>query len=101
MFSQANLSALAKDLGVSTTRLQQAVAAARPAGAPNGTPPGAGPGPGRPPAGAGGRGGQLAAGLAEQLNLPTDKVQQALDKVMPRRPQGSAPQAPSASPTQN
>jgi hypothetical protein len=101
IFSQANLSALAKDLGVSTARLQQAIAAARPAGAPNGTPPGAGQGSGRPPAGAGGRGGQLAAGLAEQLGLSTDKVQQALDKVMPRRTQGSAPQAASSSSTQN
>jgi hypothetical protein len=109
MFSEANMSALAKDLGVSTTQLQQALAAARPAGAPNGTPPGGGQGSGgppagagggqgsgRPPAGAGGRGGaQLAAGLAQQLNLSTDKVQQALDKVLPGRPQGSPAQAPS------
>jgi hypothetical protein len=97
MFSDANMSALAKDLGVSTARVQQALAAARPAGAPNGTPPGGGQGSGRPPAGAGGRGGQLAAGLAKQLNLPTDQVQQALDKVLPRPP-GSAP---SATPSQN
>jgi hypothetical protein len=90
--------ALAKDLGVTTARLQQALAAARPAGAGNGTPPSGGQGSGRPPAGAGGRGGQMAAGLAEQLNLPTDKVQQALDKVMPRRPQGAGAQAPSATP---
>ena len=81
---------------MSTTRLQQALAAARPAGARNGTPPSGGQGSGRPPAGAGGGGRQLAAGLAEQLNLPTDKVQQALDKFMPGRPQ-----VPSASPAQN
>ena len=34
--SEANVSALAKDLGVTTARLQEALAAARPAGAPNG-----------------------------------------------------------------
>jgi hypothetical protein len=100
-FSQANLSALAKDLGVTSARLQQALAAARPAGAGNGTPPSGGQGSGRPPAGAGGRGGQLAAGLAKQLNLPADQVQQALNKVMPGRPQGPAGQAPSATPGQN
>jgi hypothetical protein len=111
MFSDANMTALAKDLGVSTTRLQQALAAARPAGAPNGTPPGGGQGSGRPPGGGqgsgrppgggGGGGAQLAAGLAEQLNLPTDQVQQALAKVLPGRPQGAAPPAASATPTQN
>jgi hypothetical protein len=94
-FSQANQSALAKELGVSTTRLQQALAAARPAGAPGGAPPGGRQGSGPPPAGAGGRGGQLAANLAKQLNLPTATVQQALAKILPRGPQGTAPQAPS------
>jgi hypothetical protein len=91
-FSQANVSALAKDLGVSTSRLQQALAAARPAGAGNGTPPGGGQGSGQPPAG--GRGGQLAANLAKQLNMSTTKVQQALAKVLPGGGQGGA--APSA-----
>jgi hypothetical protein len=82
------MSALAKDLGVSTTRLQQALAAARPAGAPNGARPSGQQGSGAPPAG--GRGGQMAATLAEQLNLPTAKVQAALAKVLPGRPQGAA-----------
>jgi hypothetical protein len=91
-FSQANVSALAKDLGVSTSRLQQALAAARPAGAGNGTPPGGGQGSGQPPAG--GRGGQLAANLAKQLNMSTTKVQQALAKVLPGGGLGGA--APSA-----
>jgi hypothetical protein len=96
-FSQINLTALAKDLGVSTTRLQQALAAARPAGAPGGGPPSGQQGTGRPPAGAGGRGGQLAANLAKQLNLPVSKVQAALAKVLPGPGQGAAPQAPSTS----
>jgi hypothetical protein len=96
-FIQANLSALAKDLGVSTSRLQQALAAARPAGAPSGTPPSGGQGSGQPPAGAGGAGGQLAANLAKQLNLSTTEVQQALAKVLPRGAQGAAPQASSTS----
>ena len=96
-FTSANLSALAKDLGVTTARLQQALAAARPAGAPNGAPPGGGQGSARPPAGAGGPGGQMAANLAKQLNLSTAKVQQALAKILPARPQGTAPQAPSTS----
>jgi hypothetical protein len=97
LFGQANLSALAKELGVSTARLQQALAAARPAGGPDGAPPGGMQGSGPPPAGAGGRGGQIAANLAKQLNLPPATVQQALAKVLPRRPQGAAPQAPSTS----
>ena len=90
---QANLGALAADLGVSTTRLQQALAAARPAGrpprgaAPGGRPQGSGP----PPGGAGRPRGQLAANLAKQLKLPTAKVQQALAKVLPGRPPGAAP----------
>ncbi|WP_028060196.1 hypothetical protein [Candidatus Solirubrobacter pratensis] len=87
-FSQANMSALAKELGVSTTRLQQALAGARPAGAPNGTRPSGQQGSGTPPAG--GPGGQMAANLAKALDLPTAKVQQALAKVMPGRPQGAA-----------
>jgi hypothetical protein len=94
-FTQASQSALAKELGVSTTRLQHALATARPAGAPGGAPPSGRQGP--PPAGAGGRVGQLAANLAKQLNLPTAKVQQALAKVLPRRPPGTAQQAPSSS----
>jgi hypothetical protein len=92
-FTADRLSALAKELGVSTARLQQALAGARPAGAPNGAPPGGGQGSGRPRGGAGGRAGQLAANLAKQLNLPTAKVQQALAKVFPGRPQGGAPPA--------
>jgi hypothetical protein len=96
-FAQIDQSALAKELGVSTARLQQAFAAARPAGALNGGPPGGGQGSGRPPAGAGGPGGQLAANLAKQLNLPTAKVQQALAKFLPGRPQGAAPKAPGTS----
>jgi hypothetical protein len=95
-FAQIDQSALAKDLGVSTTQLQQALAAARPAGPPNGTPPAGGQGSG-PPAGGGGLAGQMAANLAKQLNLPTSKVQQALAKYLPARPQGAAPQAPSTS----
>jgi hypothetical protein len=99
-FAQIDQSALAKDLGVSTARLQQALAAARPAGAPNGpgngVPPSGGQGSGGPPAGGRGPGGQMAANLAKQLNLPTAKVQAALAKVLPGRPQGAAPQAPSA-----
>jgi hypothetical protein len=43
----------------------------------------------------------MAANLAKQLNLPTAKVQQALAKVMPGRPQGAAPQPPSTSTTQS
>lgn len=100
-FSQDNVSKLAKELGVSTSRLQQAIAAARPAGAGNG-PPGGGQGAGRPPGGGGGGGGfrgQLAANLAKQLNMPTTKVEQALAKVLPGRPQGAASQAPSSSPS--
>ena len=92
-FSQANLSALAKDLGVSTSRLQQALAAARPAGAQGGAPPGGGQGSGQPPAGGGAGGGQLAANLAKQLNLPASQVQQALAKVLPGRGQGATPQS--------
>jgi hypothetical protein len=100
-FAQIDQSALAKDLGVSTAQLQQALAAARPAGPPNGAPPGGGQGSGQPPAGGGGPGGQLAANLAKQLNLPTSKVQQALAKYLPARAQGAAPQAPSTSSSQN
>jgi hypothetical protein len=98
-FAQIDQSALAKGLGVSTTQLQQALAAARPAGPPNGTPPAGGQGSG-PPAGGGGLAGQMAANLAKQLNLPTSKVQQALAKYLPARPQGAAPQAPSAGTSQ-
>jgi hypothetical protein len=42
----------------------------------------------------------MAANLAKQLNLPTSKVQQALAKYLPARPQGAAPQAPSSSTSQ-
>jgi hypothetical protein len=80
-FSQANVSALAKELGVSTTRLQQALAAARSA-----TPPAGGQRPSGDPRA------RIAAGLAKQLNLSQTKVQQALAKVMPTPPQqGQAP----------
>jgi hypothetical protein len=102
-FSQANVSALAKDLGVTTTQLQKALSAARPAGAPNGTPPSGGQqGSGSPPAGARGPGGgQLAANLAKQLNLPVAKVQTALAKVLPGRGGGAAPPASSSGSTQS
>jgi hypothetical protein len=84
-FSQANLSALAKELGVSTTRLQNALTASRPSGGAGGG------GGGRPPTG--NPRARIAAGLAKQLNLSQSKVEQALAKVMPGGPpqQGQAP----------
>jgi hypothetical protein len=78
-----DVTALAKQLGVSTAKLQSALDAARPAGAPGGPPAGGQPPSGaQPPAGgppASGGANRLASALAKQLGLSTTKVQAALD----------------------
>lgn len=63
-----DVSALAAELGVSESRLQAALEAARPAG--GGGPPSA-------------DGATMAETLAEELGLSVDKVQEALDATMP------------------
>jgi hypothetical protein len=69
--------ALAKELGVSTTKLEAAMKAARPAGDP----------------GAGGpRGdGDMAAALAKALGLSEARVSAALEAVRAQRPDGAPP----------
>jgi hypothetical protein len=62
-----DFTALAKTLGVSTAKLQAAMAKTRPQ---QGQPPGSGS--------------DRAANLAKELGLSESKVQAALDKVMPR-----------------
>jgi hypothetical protein len=103
MFTGANLTKLAGELGVSKPKLQAALKTALPArgqrppsgGQPpsgNGQPPADGQAPpqgARPPGG----GGNIAAALAKQLNLSEAKVRKALAKVMPQggRPPGAQP----------
>jgi biotin operon repressor len=70
-----DMSTLAQKLGVSTTRLQQAMQAIRPTGT---TPPS--------PA-------TMAAALAEQLGISTSTVKAALESV---RPSGTPPPAATA-----
>jgi hypothetical protein len=72
-----DVSALAEELGVSTTKLEAAMQTARPDG----------------DRGAGGpRGdGDMAAALAEALGLAEARVSAALDAVRPQRPDGTPP----------
>lgn len=88
MFTGANLTKLAGELGVSKSKLQAALKSATPARGqrpPNGGQP---PADGQaPPQGARprGGGGSIAAALAKQLNLPEAKVRKAVAKVTPQR----------------
>ena len=110
MFSGANLTKLADELGVSKTKLQAALKSAmpdrgqRPPDGGNGQPPADGQAPpqGTPPAGQrppGGPGGpgNIAAALAKKLDLSEAEVRTALQKVMPQG--GRRPVPPSASST--
>jgi hypothetical protein len=112
MFSGANLTKLADELGVAKTKLQAALKSAmpdrgqRPPDGGNGQPPADGQAPpqGTPPAGQrppGGRGGpgDIAATLATKLDLPEAKVRKALEKVMPAGGRRQAPPSDSATPS--
>ena len=71
-----DLTALADELGVSESRLQDALEAARPSGG------GGGPGAGAA---------DLAETLADELGLPVDDVEAALEAVMPSGGPGGGP----------
>jgi hypothetical protein len=103
MFSGANLTKLAKALGVSEAKLQAALKSALPHRGqrpPNsGRPPQGTPAPGQRPPG-GGRGpGDIAAALAKQLKLPEAKVRKALQQVLPQGGRAPAPPAASTTPS--
>jgi hypothetical protein len=72
-----DVSALAKELGVSTAKLEAALKAARPDGDPGAGDPGGD--------------GDMAAALAEALGLSEARVSAALEAVRPERPDGAAP----------
>ena len=111
IFGGENLTKLADALGVSESKLQDALQSIMPQGGPGngngGPPPGAGDGQpptGTPPAGAqppdgtppngAGRGqfaGRLAQQLADKLGLSEEKVTKALQSVLPQRPPAASP----------
>ena len=80
--SAANVTALAKDLGVSTAKLKKAMQASRPSGT-----------PGQRGAGAPG---DMAAKLAKQLGLSEAKVKKALEANKPSGAPPSGGQPPAA-----
>jgi hypothetical protein len=80
-----DVAALAKQLGVTQSKLEAALAASRPSGAQGGQPPSGSQGA-QPPSGgqrpAGGSD-RMATALAQQLGLSTAKVKAALDAARP------------------
>jgi hypothetical protein len=78
-----DLTALADELGVSESRLQEALEAARPSGDGAGDPRSARSG--------------MAETLAEQLGLPVDEVEAALEATMPSGGPGGTGFAPDGS----
>ena len=79
-----DFSALAEKLGVTTEKLQRAMAKNRPEPGTQGQPPAGNPGQ------------DMAANLAQELGLDESKVQAALDELMP---QGGGPDNGQAPPT--